>query len=280
MSNAADTGLFELRRSVEAWLVEFGLTESLASSIEVSSAWASSSSPRSLVEDRCLAALDMVLWLFSIDDYDGPDPSAFVRRCRAQLEGAAPGQGAGARARHALVESLRARGRPLERYLASRVRYAEAIERRLHYGREVSVRPSFEEYLELRRSTIYVEQWIELWDVLMGWELMIHRQRQPSMRLAESAIRDWNIFYNELRSLSRDRSSGTPNLVDLWPTGIGNLEDRARAASEAYDRLRDVLWQDDRVPRGYIELLDRCRSGVDQAAVELIGRYDVLPTNG
>ncbi len=224
-----------LRGQVEGWLEGFGLRGSLAHAIETASAWTAICSPASASdEDRRLAALDLTLWLFAVDDDEGPLRAQALDRCVEQLHGRRPSGPAGREpvvaARERLLELIGARASSLDRYRRSRVRYVEAVGRR-DGMRPDEPPPSFEDYLRLRETTIYVEQWIELWGALRSIDLQADRDRAPELRTATRAIVHWNIFDNEPRSLTRDRARGTPNLVDLWsrergcePTdGVGSV---------------------------------------------------------
>jgi len=282
MSTSVERSPEHLHARVERWLAERGLSEEVRRCSEPAVAWGYYCSPAEASLDQLeLAALDLALWLFAVDDYAGPDADDHLGRCLEQLRGHGEPEAPVERARSMLLDRMCRAGATTEGYLRSRERYVEAIAQRNRYREGRAAAPSFDAYLELRETTIYVEQWVEVWGLVSGFAPCSLGSRQPRCVQAERAIAHAHILRNEARSLDRDREAGIPNLVELLSAREGCsvdestriLEERYRVACARYDEARGPLGRDPTIPKAYLAVLDACRFGSAEAEAEARGRY-------
>ncbi len=278
-----------LRASVLEQLDSWGLAEPLHEASKAAATWACYCSPDDASEpQRRLAALDLTLWLFAVDDHEGPDVDAYLQRCRAQLRGEGSSDDALGRARDELTRTLLDAAGPagLRRYFESRIAYVDAIGRRNRVRDGRDPLPSYDDYLRLRETTIYVDQWIEVWSIVAGFERPQAGVDDPRWMAAERAIAHCHILQNEPRSLERDRASRTPNLVDLLcaqqdcgiDEGIAAMAHQHQRACADYDEAIGPLRGDPRAPAPYVQLLDACRFGGRRATDGVESRYQPEPS--
>ncbi len=274
-SEAAE--LAALTSEIRDWTRGLALSGRMRAAVDVGARWVCQCAPSSQLDHRLLASLDLSLFLFYPDDnlddvildgyeqvlsglrggtLDPRSPSAIVLR---------------------LVEEFERRGLWSPRHVQGRVELLTALRRRNEW-RESKYRPSFDEYLELRKTTIYIRQWVELWASVLGLpecvEAPEHLQR-ASMRLLDEAL-CFEVFQNEVVSLSRDVLANTPNLVLLLARDEQiELADAARhlrgARDERHRSFHQTMIELQREAGGWPGIVGR--AAILEAVVRETSRY-------
>jgi len=129
----------------------------------------------------------------------------------------------------------------------------------------------FAEYLKLRVTTIFVDQWVDLWEALGSFELTGGEELATLVLQTRRMLSRWHVLENELSSESRDVREGVPNLVQLDATErrVGIVDARKHVAElanrteqtlvELLSRLRATAH--DESFTGFLELVKSCHEG-------------------
>lgn len=194
------------------------------------------SPPDATGPQRALACTDLAVCFFYLDDYQAEDYRTLFDEYEANLNGIG-GAAASERpitvAHCELLRRLRGFGHPMTWYIEQEHKLLDEYRLRNDVSRGAAT-IDYERYRDSRLVTIYVYQWVELWQLLAGFPVSESERTtaayQDSVRLTST------YFYlgNELYSLQRDLERGDPNLVPLLAqqTGIGLDEAAAQLAAE------------------------------------------------
>jgi hypothetical protein len=82
-------------------------------------------------------------------------------------------------------------------------------------------KPSFNEYFEIRQTTIGISYWITLWEILGDFYLSPLERTMPEVQLAVRAVSSAYLLHNDLHSVERDIKERNPNLVILYMDQYG-----------------------------------------------------------
>jgi hypothetical protein len=295
-----------LPRGYDAWVRAFGLEVRVADLLRTVCLWTVRAAPADATEeDRALACMDLTLSFAELDDYAGVDEEGLFAEHLAVLDGARPGPavpsraeraacpgngpGASARARaHAdLLDRLGRRGAPLTHYLGGRHAVVDAYRIR-NAVRRRERRLSFAAYLDLRLTTIFVAQWVDLWEIVGGFALTPAERARPERAVAVEAACLWHVLHNDVVSRARDAARGEPNLVALAAVEEGVTADeaarrllaRARVAAAELDEAAAAFVA--AAPGGraarYAAFLGTCvQAGVDNYYRDNPARYAAAP---
>lgn len=276
--DAADTA-----RRYDAWMARHALSETLAPLRAVVLPWVARCAPEgATAKHHALAAADLALFIFYLDDLDGPDePRRFDDAARV-LDGAAPEADASPLLRgwHGLLAEMRATGRDTTRYLADR-RDALRAWRVRNDARRRGARWTVSSWLELRGTTIFMRPWMSLWELLLGCALDDTARAHTALESAVAATCRWQALYNEVASVERDRAKGETNVVLLVMRDegldMGEAVARVRAMAAVTRRAFDTAAQDalralpTEAVRAYVDAL---RVSIDGAVAHYADRHD------
>lgn len=216
--------------------------------------------------------MDLGLCLFFLDDCQSEDVEELYDQVERLLDGhvvdatAAPIH----RAYDNIFRRMAALSLPLDRYRESRKKLLRCYRRRrdLIAGR---VTVTFDEYLALRMTTIYVDQWLDMWEVLADFYLPEEEYSLPALKSARSSMNRWNVYENDLASIDRDACVGVPNLVPLRARERGITQEQAASeVQELADQEQQSFAQAccDLYKSGpsphllqYVNLLETCYNG-------------------
>ncbi len=275
----------DILAAVDGWLRSHGLPAELHQAARGAARWLQHCAPADgSRHSKIMVCKDLTLWLSSIDDHDcnKSGQEQFFADCLRILDrghGGRPDEPSGSlRAYGEIIRDVQAISGDTSRYLSGRKRYIHCIAARNRRDH----RFSFDEYLGLRRTTIFVDQWMELFAILEGFQLTEEDRLSPGLqRAAESAI-DSSVFLNEVYSVDRDKGF-VPNLVHLRQRERGCSRGEAVAeVNQMYDdavRRYAAAAQDlrsrplpDRVLR-YLDYLDHTIRGSRSAYRDNQSRY-------
>ncbi len=229
------------------WLASSRVEEPLASEIISPNcfAWASACSPSAASdEDLSLAVMDLGLWFVYLDDYTGSNDADLFRACARVLDGERPQSDdlpalALFADHHARI--LKRASNP-SRYVDLRRDLLAQYERRNRAGRS-GARLGFDEYLDIRLSTTGIAWWMNVWEVLHGFEPTRAERDAAPVERAIAAVARWFVFVNEGRSVARDVAARVPNLALIrardggmsLAEAIASLDDLAGVALRDFD---------------------------------------------
>jgi hypothetical protein len=216
---------------LEAWLSEFDAVDVTRRQAEISLAWTYTCSP-AYAEPYALAVatLDITLWIFYLDDYEGDDYSLLfdaclklLRRESLSVEEIAAFPILRLFAHHLrLVESF---GRCTARFRERRIEIVSAYLARNQIGDRKDL-ISLAEYEEIRKVTIAIRCWLSGWEIACDFLLDDKDYISEPIHTAIEALTRWHYLQNDLRSVRRDLEFGIPNLVVLHQQETGlTLED-------------------------------------------------------
>lgn len=260
----------------DAWVREFGLQRALAPIVYTVLAWTVWCSPRGASMDaRAVAAMDLGLCFFFLDDHPDDGAERLYDDVERLLDGHVPAAGDPPlqHAYHEIFERMAARGLPLDRYREGRRALLRCYRRR-------RVAATFDAYLALRTTTIYVDQWLDMWEVLGDFYLSAEERRNPLLARARTSMIRWHVYENDLASIERDARAGVPNLVRLHggalPEAIAEVKALAdheeRSFVEACAELRSRPMSQS-VLR-HLDLLEIChRGGIENYRRQNPARY-------
>ena len=270
------------------WMHSFGVTEIVAPLLRTVSVWASYCSPsHASAQSMATAHADLALWFFYLDDYDGDDYESLFDDCLRILDGNRPTMDRPSlmRAYADVVDQVASHGHDPTCYLQSRCKSVEQIRQRIRFSKSPrNKRVTFEEYYAQRMVSVYVYQWMDMWEIIGDFYLDSQERMSPEVAEAKRAVTAWHILQNDMRSLRRDIDSGSPNLVLLHAEQktarieetVGIIRDLFREELENFQRASQSLLRS--MPslrvRRYIDLLDICLTGGEKSFWEIKERYD------
>ena len=231
---------------VRSWFQRRNQEALAGSKYKVAYTWVLTNAPlTSTPEQIAFAIMDLLLWFIGLDDHRRDDAGLFFQRVSATLDLKNPGQ-------HetgllALFEDhvgrLSSLGTPLERYVSERRTVLELYRERNRIVTSGQL-PDFEEFLKIRSRTILFRAWYTLWEVTTGFRLSDDRYSRGPFADALAAACTWQVYLNEVHSLSRDREEGMPNLIDCL------CHERGISAAEAVDWLKQEMHRLESLTRG------------------------------
>lgn len=194
------------------------------------------SPPDATSPQKALACTDLAVCFFYLDDYQGEDYRSLFDEYESNLDrvgGPAASKRPISEAHSTLLKQLQDLGHPMAWYIEQERKLLDEYRLRNDVSRGIAS-IDYERYRSSRLVTIYVYQWVELWQLLAGFPIAESERAtaayQDSVRLTST------YFYlgNELYSLERDVERGDPNLVPLLAReeGIDLDEAAARIAAE------------------------------------------------
>lgn len=279
----------QVEHEIERFLTGFGRPDVIRARIEISVPWNLWVSPsHASAQDIALAAFDIALWVFSLDDYTGEDYEAYYDQCLATLAGGTPSP-----ERPVLRlfadhwERLATRGCQMERYVSSRKDIIVAYRRRNLISRaKLSVR--FDEYLELRRFLIGTRVWLSAWEVLDDFWVPDDQFDAPVVRQALKALIYGQVLENDIYSLKRDIKSGTPNLVLMHARehglgvddAVGSLRTLFRANEATFRAAKEAAareCENSARVRKLLEMMEICLEGSAALYRMKLDRYEIPP---
>ncbi|GEM_PF-2909951 len=316
-SGLAESGLAESGRAESdlpgpfvAWVRRFGLEGLIRGPLlRTVRVWADYCSPPGASEAAMSTAYaDLALWFFYLDDYEGQDFELLFDACaqildRADvgeplLDGAQPTLESSESAPPGLlpafadvVTQIQAHGEArATRYIQSRRDSLDKIRARIRVSRDPHC-PAFDyrAYYDLRMVSVYVHQWVVLWEIVGGFCLDEGQRALPEVTEARRAVTAWHILQNDMRSVERDMRAGSPNLVLLHaeheaPDIHASVAEIRGLFDEELENFRAAQatvaasgaeggWPDGAMRR-YFELLEICLTGGERSFWEISERYD------
>lgn len=257
----------------DKWVRDFGLEQQLRPLVYNACAWTvSASPPMASVEWRAVACMDLTLFFGFLDDYDGDNVEELYDHVEQSLNGHLHDATAIPllRAYDDIFRRMASRGLPLDRYRASRKALLRCYRQRheLVTGRATA---TFDEYFALRMTTIYVGQWLDMWEVLDDFYLPAEEYTLPMLECARSSMMTWHVYENDLVSIDRDARAHVPNLVPLRAHDRGIAPEQAAAevqnladeAQQSFAQACRELYESAPSPRlvRYVNLLETCYNG-------------------
>lgn len=287
-SNPIQEGTGSATALFDVWLDSFGIKELVSPLMRTVSVWANNCSPpHASARSMMTAYADLALWFFYIDDYEHDDYEAFFDQCLRILDGSRPTTDSSSllHAYSDVILRVGSHGHDLAEYLESRRKSVELIRQRIRFSRkQARERPTFDEYYAQRMISVYVYQWMDLWEIIGGFYLDPEERALPELAEAERAVTAWHILQNDARSLRRDIDAGSPNLVLLYAEQKAmNAEDAIAAMRELFraelenfqSASRSLLQSNPSVRvRQYLELLELLLTGGEKSFWEIRERYD------
>lgn len=261
--------------SLEKWISQFNLKEIFAPNIYTVTTWTKNCSPVAASEEnRAIACMDILLWLFYLDDYEKHDYDSFFNQCLAILDGRLPDDDMPQlfHAFYDVILRVASKGRSIEYFVKGRRQDIECYRWRNNL-RQSKKTVTFDEYLSRRKTTIYITQWMDLWMILEDFCLLPDERNGGVIPVAAEMVISWHIFQNELVSVERDKISGDPNLVLLYKCEkkcslkeaiehIEQLRDRAIVGfANLYNSIRSKPTSVSQQCYKYLDLLNICLVG-------------------
>lgn len=236
--DAADTAA-----RFDAWAARLELTATLAKLRGVVLPWVARCAPEGTsADDHCLAAADLALFIFYLDDLDGPDEPLRFADAERILAGEIPSPDASPLCHgwRDLLAQVSTRGLSIERYLTDR-QTALAAWRTRNAARRSGVTWRLEDWLTLRSTTIFMRQWMSLWELLTGRVVSDAMRARPAFERAVRATCRWQVLANEVASVDRDRATGETNAVflEMRERGVSEHEAVTRVMAMASAARRD-----------------------------------------
>lgn len=282
----------ELRASLETWVSDRRLP-GVDDNLKTVVTWVDLCSPRSATPERLLlAARDLLVVFFSLDDCSGEECEWYLDRCERilntgdHLETSSPLLDA---YRDTIAE-ISACGGDASFYKQGKLDLIAHYRWRAAF-RECSSGLTVDEYLSHRRVTIYTRQWIDIWELLADCHISEGERNSEVVRSAVSEMVDWQFLQNDLVSVERDIRKGEPNIVTLLRHQEGCGLDEAKRVvvamrdscrsrlDDALERLRKWAGEAPRLLR-YAEILDDCLRGTIDNYRENLVRYEIDETLG
>lgn len=270
------------------WMTSFGVKDFIAPLLRTVSVWANyCSPPHAPAQSMATAHADLALWFFYLDDYERDDYESFFDECLRILDGGQPTTKNSTllKAYADVVAQVVSHGHDPTYYLQGRRRSVEQIRQRIRFGKNrVEGRLTFEEYYAQRMISVYVYQWIDMWEIIGDFYLDPQERVLPEIAEAKRAVTAWHILQNDMRSLRRDIGSGSPNLVLLHAEQktahieetVATMRGLFREELDNFQRSSQSLLRS--MPslrvRRYIELLNICLTGGEKSFWEIKERYD------
>jgi Terpene synthase family 2, C-terminal metal binding len=203
------------------WMRLWDLEDILAPILYTSVTWVKRCSPpNASPEDMAIACMDIALWIFYLDDCLKEDYNIVFEKCSKILDGHQPASGED-KLFHAYADVLKRvtqRGFDMQYYLKQRqdnLRYRVDLAKQRLQGRTNHKNLSFDEYFEIRQTTVAISYWITLWEILGDFYLIPQERTIPKVEQALRTISSAYLFHGDLFSLARDIKERTPNLVIL-----------------------------------------------------------------
>jgi Terpene synthase family 2, C-terminal metal binding len=203
------------------WMRSFELEEIFSPVLRTVIIWAKRvSPPNASLEDLAIACMDLILWIFYLDDCMKEDYNIIFEKCSKILDGYQP-TSSEAKLFHAYADILKRiaqRGYDMQHYLQERKKClgyrVEIAKQRLHRSNNQK-KLTYDEYFEIRQVTIAVLGWMTLWEILGDFYLSPSERAMPEVKRAGLALSAAYSFDNDLYSLVRDIEQKTPNLIVL-----------------------------------------------------------------
>jgi hypothetical protein len=254
----------------DLWIRKFGnLKEQISHVLYTSLMWTRWCSPKeSTNEQRCIAGADLAMFFFAIDDELGEDRMLLYDDVQELLDGTnSRPTSEYFRGAENILRRMGDFGLPLDRYINSRKNLLAKY--RLRHTLSKGGQISFSDYLEIRKVTIYIDQWLDMWEILGDFYLGTDELERLSNLKRKLVL--WHVLKNDLVSVERDRDANTPNLVYLYEAqhGIGHdeayvrLEEQSSAAIETFREELDNLRREQLNEKLeiYMNLLQVCYEG-------------------
>ena len=254
----------------DLWIGQFGgLREQISPVLYTSLMWVRWCSPLECTDaQRCIAGADLALFFFSIDDASGRGRLRLYTDVQELLDGRNPRPDSDFfRGAEDILNRMREFGLPLDRYIESRKELLAQYRTRLALGNGETI--SFTDYLNVRKVTIYIDQWLDMWEVL--GDFMLDEGELERVSKLKDALVLWHVLKNDLVSVERDRKAGIPNLVSLRAAELGidsneasrRLEHQASSAQGAFLEETRNLQRVGLSPKlkKYAALLTNCYDG-------------------
>jgi len=275
----------------DSWVRAHGIEDEVAPILYTVTTWVKHCSPpHASTEQLALACMDLAVSFFYLDDYEREDDHELFAQYEMTLTGE-PAAGLNApsglrrnqaiiRAHADLLGKLQSMGHPMQEYVAeerrllAEYRYRNSTKR----GHETL---TYDRYRDCRLVTIYVYQWLELWQLLDHFPVSAHERASPIYQDAVRLTATFFVLGNELYSLDRDIRNREPNLVCILADeqAIPLTEAARRIALErdevarAFETLRADLSVQTGALRKCGQLLDQCVRAATAARHDNPGRY-------
>lgn len=266
----------------DRWVRQWRIETEVVPNLYTVTTWTKHCSPEGASsEQRAVACMDLAISFFYLDDYAGSDYHAVFDAFEANHRGAPRENALPAAVAHAdLLAQLRGLGRSLTWY--TELELALLGEYRLRNDAARGLVPlTFDRYRACRLVTIYVYQWLELWQLIGDFQIGAAERESAAFR---DGVRLASTFYylgNELYSLERDQQRGELNLVPLLAAQEGidlaaaveRLEVQRSDAGQAFAEVLPAMLAGSAELRRCGELLDRCVRVAEAARADNPLRY-------
>ena len=199
------------------------------------------SPPDATAAQKALACTDLAVCFFYLDDYEGDDYRALFDEYEANLDHI--GSTASTRpisvAHAALLKRLQGLGVPMTWYIGQERKLLTEYRLRNDASRGTAT-IDYPRYRESRLVTIYVYQWVELWQLLSKCPVTDAERASPAYQDSVRLTSTYFYLGNELYSLRRDLERGDPNLVPLLAVHAGiDVDDAAARIAAERDEVAE-----------------------------------------
>lgn len=226
------------------WIRTWELEDILAPILRSTVVWVKRVSPRNAsLENLAVACMDLILWFFYFDDCLKEDCNTVLEECSKILDGYQPtfDEPKLFRAYADIINKVSQKGYDMQYYLQQRknnLRYRVDLAKMRLYGRTSKNRLSFNEYFEIRQTTIAVSCWQTLWEILEDFYLNPSERVMEEVKRGVRAVSAVYFLDNDLQSLLRDIKEGNPNLVIL------HMEQHGGDIFSSAQHIKDVIQQE------------------------------------
>ncbi len=225
------------------WMRLWDLEEILAPILHTSVTWVKRCSPpNASPEDIAIACMDLTLWFFYLDDFLKEDYNIVFEKCSKILDGYQPTSDE-PKLFHAyadIINRVAQRGYNMQYYLQTRqdnLQYRVKFAQQRFHGGMNENKLSFNEYFEIRQTTIAIWNWLALWEILGNFYLSPLERTMPDVKRAVMAVSSAHFLDNDLVSVARDIKERTPNLVILYMEQYGvDIVSSAQCIKELFQK--------------------------------------------
>jgi len=203
------------------WMRTWELEDILAPILHKSVMWVERvAPPNASLDNLAVACMDIILWFFYLDDCLQEDCNTVLEKCSRILDGVQPASDEPNlfRAYADVINKVAEKGYDMQYYLQQRkdnLRYRVELAKLRLYGRSNRSKLTFNEYFEIRQTTIAISYWIALWEILGDFYLNPSERVREEVKRGVRAVSAVYFLDNDLQSLLRDLREGNPNLVIL-----------------------------------------------------------------
>jgi hypothetical protein len=208
------------------WISSWDLEEILAPILRSTVVWVKRVSPPNASPDNLAVACMDLVWFSYLDNCLKEDYNIVFENFSKILDGYQPASDEPKlfRAYADVINKVAQKGYDMQYYLQQRkdnLRHRVDLAKQRLYGRTNKNKLSFNEYFEIRQTTIGVSYWMTLWEILEDFYLNPSERVMGEVKQGVRAVSSVYLLDNDLQSLLRDLKEGNPNLVILYMEQYG-----------------------------------------------------------